>query len=192
MAEETTLDELVQETYDYFQDNGTALDENVILVPDDDAGWARIRIVALQDDGSQQTCGILELAAILEKYGGDVLAAKQEVLDAITDAKNSAVQAISNQQSSSQKAFDTHVAQKQTAFDQHVADKQTDFDENASTKTTTFNQNATTKQESFNSNVTQKTNSAEQAIADAKDAAIGQIQAAMVSITLGESDYEAL
>lgn len=181
MAEETTLDELVQETYDYFQDNGTALEENVILVPDDDAGWARIRIVALQDDGSQQTCGILELAAILEKYGGDVLAAKQEVLDAITDAKDSAVQAISTQQSSSENAFDQHVTQKQTAFDQHVAGKQTAFDQNASSKTTTFN-----------SNVTQKTDAAEQAIADAKDAAIEQIQAAMVSITLGESDYEAL
>ena len=79
MADDPSLNELVQETYDYFEENGTALDENVILAPDDDAGWAQIRIVALQDDGSQQLCGILELADILEKYGGDVVAAKAEV-----------------------------------------------------------------------------------------------------------------
>lgn len=128
MAEETTLDELIQDTYEYFQTNGTALDKNVILAPDDDAGWARIKIVALQDDGSQQICGILELAAILEKYGGNVLAAKQEVLEAIDTAKNTAVTAISDLLSSSENAFDAHVAQKQTAFDSHVTEKQTDFD----------------------------------------------------------------
>lgn len=128
MAEETTLDELIQDTYEYFQANGTALDKNVILAPDDDAGWARIKIIALQDDGSQQICGILELAAILEKYGGDVLAAKQEVLEAIDTAKDTAVTAISSQQSASENAFDAHVAQKQTAFDSHVVDKQNEFD----------------------------------------------------------------
>lgn len=108
MADDPSLNELVQETYDYFEENGTALDENVILAPDDDAGWAQIRIVALQDDGSQQLCGILELADILEKYGGDVVAAKAEVLEAITAAQASAESALEDKETALEGALDTY------------------------------------------------------------------------------------
>lgn len=108
MADDPSLNELVQETYDYFEENGTALDENVILAPDDDAGWAQIRIVALQDDGSQQLCGILELADILEKYGGDVVAAKAEVLEAITAAQASAESALEDKETALEGTLDTY------------------------------------------------------------------------------------
>lgn len=113
MADDPSLNELVQETYDYFQENGTALDENVILAPDDDAGWAQIRIVALQDDGSQQLCGILELADILEKYGGDVVAAKTEVLADIEKALTSALSSIGTKQAAAESALED----KETALE---------------------------------------------------------------------------
>lgn len=108
MADDPNLNELVQETYDYFEENGTALDENIILAPDDDAGWAQIRIVALQDDGSQQLCGILELADILEKYGGDVVAAKAEVLEAITAAQAAAESALEEKETALEGTLSTY------------------------------------------------------------------------------------
>ena len=92
----------------------------------------------------------------------------------------------------SKPAVDAYVEQKQTAFDQHVVGKTGEFNDNASSKTTTFNQNVTTKQNSFNTNATQKTEEAEQAIGEAKDSALAEIQEAVASITLGESAYEVL
>lgn len=128
MADDPSLNELVQETYDYFEENGTALDENVILAPDDDAGWAQIRIVALQDDGSQQLCGILELADILEKYGGDVVAAKAEVLEAITAAQASAESALENKETALEGALDTYADGLKPELQAYVDDAEAQVD----------------------------------------------------------------
>ena len=82
------LNTIIQAVWTYFKEHGIALDQNIILAPTDEAGWAQIKIVALKDDGTTQAAGILNLEAILEQYGGDVEAAKDDVIQALTDKES--------------------------------------------------------------------------------------------------------
>ena len=106
-----------------------------------------------------------------------------------------AAQAISDYiEGTSKPAIDSHVTQKQTAFDSHVAEKTSEAEQAISgyveeTSKPAIDSHVAQKQSAFDSHVAEKTEEAEQAISEAKDAALAQIQASM---SLGESDYEAL
>lgn len=88
------LNQIIQAVWTYFKEHGIALDKNLIIAPDDEAGWAQIKIVALQDDGTTQVAGILNLEAVLEAYGGDIEAAKSEVIQQIAETAQTQLAAL--------------------------------------------------------------------------------------------------
>ena len=116
------LEQIITEVWDYFKAHGTGLNKHIILAPTDEAGWAQIKIVALKDDGSSQVTGILNLEAVLEEYGGDVVAAKEVVLAEIEAKGEENLKALDQEKTSLSQSLDSQAEQLKSGMSALVSD----------------------------------------------------------------------